>query len=211
MMVIFLMGSVSLFLPNDNMSFGMRGFLRKVSQTDGVQIGKSFNLENTGYALVVQRFHENCLYVGTAGEVTAHNSQNFNLVWRNELKGYGRDLAMTIVPYTTSISKTPCLLVGLGGYLVSLHAHSGLIQWNFCLENTGYGYVSILVYKHMVLTASAGKLFVVNGDDGKLISKDELEGFLYFEICLVSQACPMDQQSSNLIFSRDTKEKRKRK
>jgi len=186
----------------------MRGYLRKINIANSEKIGTSFNLKNTGYHVVSQLVFQNCLYVGTGGVISAHNPSDFSLVWKNELQGYGTDDGMTLVPYTTSISYTPCILAGLCGYVVCLHAHSGVQQWAFNLQNTGFGFVCIFVYGGNIIAGSHGKLDLINGDTGMQISKDELPGFGYDDMCIVSKQIPMDQQSSNLIMARDIKEKR---
>jgi len=105
----------------------MRGHLRKVHLENGEQISKSYNLKGTGFSLVAQLFHNNHLYVGSSGFVSAHHSDTYEMIWKND--------GISLLPYTTSISSTPCIIVGLGGYLVCLHAHSGEKQWTYSLEN----------------------------------------------------------------------------
>lgn len=168
-------------------SLGMRGHLRKANLTDGQKLGHSFNLKGTGYSLVAQLLFQNTLYAGSFGYITAHNPLDYNIIWKNELSGFGVNHGMTLVPYITSVSYTPCILVGLRGYVICLHAHSGVIQWTYSLESTGYGFVGITTYKKYVIVGSFGKLFLLNGDDGLPIAKDDLAGYGYGEIMVVNE------------------------
>jgi len=197
-------------MRNEMMSFGMRGFLRKVDK-EGKKIGHSFNLTGTGYNLVGQLYFQDCLYTGSSGVVECHNPGDYNVIWKNELKGYGISHGITLVPYVTSVSHTPCVLVGTFGYIICLHADSGVIQWSFSLENTGYGFVSICLQDKKIVAGSFGKLFVLNADDGLLISKDELSGYGYSEICIANDQYNMSQGSSNLIYYRHVNDQKKRR
>jgi len=198
-------------VSNQGLSFGMRGHLRKVHLENGEQISKSYNLKGTGFSLVAQLFYNNHLYVGSSGFVSAHHPDTYEMIWKNDLKGKGTSDGISLLPYTTSISSTPCIIVGLGGYLICLHAHSGEKQWTYSLENTGYNFVAAYVYGgNKIVAASNGKLFVINGDTGTIIHKDELAGLGYEDIWITSQTNLVNQQSSNMIMHRDASDKRKR-
>jgi len=184
----------------------MRGHLRKINLEKNTQVGHSYNLKSTGYSLVVQLLYDNHLYVGSSGIVSAHNPQDYTLIWKNELKGYGIDCGMTLVPYRTSVTQTPTILVGFNGHVVSLHAHSGVIQWKLPISNAN-DFVSLILFGQLVVAGSSGKLLVIHGDTGNVLAKDDLPGYGYNDICLASEEHPFDQQSSNLNMMRDIKDK----
>jgi len=195
-------------LPEKEISFGMRGFLRRHDLEDGHQLTQNYNLKGTGFALVSQLFFQNILYICSSGQVTAHNVSDYNLLWKNELKGFGSEDGNTLLPFCNS--SITSIIVGLGGYVISLNSMTGQILWTYNLQNTGYGFVSLQqIDSKMIVAGSRGKLFVINPVNGEGIGKNELAGFGYDDICLLSQQFPeMDQQSSNLIMSRDGKNKR---
>jgi len=132
------------------------------------------------------------------------------LIWKNELKGKGKSNGITLAPYLTSVTSIPCILVGLSGYVVCLNALTGEKQWTYSLKTTGYSFVSIYVHGSKIIAASNGKLFIINGDTGLHLLKDELEGLGYEDIGLTMHNNQIDQQSSNLIMYRDVENKRKR-
>jgi len=113
---------------------------------------------------------------------------------------------MTLVPYQTSISGSPCILVGSWGFVKCLSAESGAILWSLNLKNTGYNFVSISVYGHSIIVGCNGKLFVINADTGLVITEDGLGGWGIGEISIAHKGTNMDHQASNLVFNKSFRE-----
>jgi len=188
-------------LPDKEISFGMRGFLRRIKLDSGQQLVHSYNLEGTGYWLVTQLLYQNILFVSTSGEIRAYNPSDYKLIWKNTLKDSTLIDGFTLIPFQNN--STPILIVGYGGFVISLNPATGEQLWSLYLQN-GIPFVSIAVFGEMLVAGSCGKIFVINGSNGQLVNSDHLSGFGYQNLCLVSKQQPnIDQQSSNLIFYED--------
>jgi len=122
-------------------------------------------------------YFQDYLYAGSSGIVSCHNPDDYSVIWRNKLKGYGSSYGNTLVPYINPTSHTPCILVGMYSYIICLNAHTGVILWSHSLKNTRPFFVSVCVQDNRIIVGSFGKIFVLNGDEGILISKDNLTGY----------------------------------
>jgi len=189
-------------LTDKEISFGMRGFLRRNKLESGEQLGHSHNIERTGYLLITQLLFQNTLFVGTSGEIRAYNPSDYKLLWKNNLEGHMINDGFTLIPFYNN--STPILIVGFGGHVISLNPASGEQLWSVNLQHMGIRFVSIAVFGEMLVAGSFGKIVVINGSSGQIVSSDNLSGFGYQNLCLVSKQQPhMDQQSSNVILFED--------
>jgi len=193
---------ISMVLMKNVLICGAGGTLRMFDGSDGKSVGNVVSLKS-GYTLVNQLYFQDRLYAGSGGIVSCYDPNDFSLMWKNTLKGYGITHGITLVPYINSTSQDPCILVGMHGYIICLKADTGDILWHYSLKHTHHFFVSVCVHNNRVIVGSFGKLFVLNGDDGYLVGKNSLSGYGYAELCIANDQYNMNQSSSNLILYRN--------
>eukprot|EP01124_Arcella_intermedia_P031735 TRINITY_DN7241_c0_g1_i7.p1 TRINITY_DN7241_c0_g1~~TRINITY_DN7241_c0_g1_i7.p1 ORF type:complete len:408 (-),score=92.08 TRINITY_DN7241_c0_g1_i7:33-1256(-) len=189
-------GTSFAFLSN-TVFVGIAGYIVKLDLNTGKKIGTSSKIKSTLSRPINQLIWKDHLLIGSNGSITCINMNTCEEVWRNNLKGLGYyyGFSFSIFP-----SEPSSLIVGFHGRVISIQPVTGETEWVTSLPYTSFGFVSVTIYKELIVALSRGYVYALNRK-GEILFNNGLGG-LGIDDGILGINNALDASSSNLVFAR---------
>jgi len=187
---------------------GIAGYIVCIDAVSGTTL-KEVNLKLTGYRGVSLLIHQRYLIAATNGSVYCYDNENLDLIWFNNLEGFGYGAVSLMMATAKPIRNV--LLVGLNSQVIALDPNNGGYIWEkkVKIHSVLAGFVTLTVHNEKLLACADGKLKGLSIEDGSLLFEDNLNYLGYWGGVICSTEYPqIDFNSQPIMQDQETKQKR---